>query len=93
MATTPPNAGTPQAVTLIMTANQIREAWARGEVTPLSPGLPEFVFHDGSWWAADDTEYLRITDPDLASFLDTQRTKMDSEIALIVNPANTTGSV
>jgi hypothetical protein len=48
----------------VITAAQMRRAWLRAEVRPLSPLLDMTVEYAGHWWNLDGNDaWVRATDP------------------------------
>lgn len=64
---------TTNATPLVITHHDMTTAYTRGEVTPLSPIITEFVQYAGHWWTIDPPGWLRITEEGLIRFLDQQK--------------------
>ena len=61
---------------LLIADAHMQAAYTRGEVTPLSPVITEFVQYLDHWWTLDHTDWIRIKDPNLITILNDQKAKM-----------------
>lgn len=63
----------PKPLPQVITAKNMRIAWLRGEVEPLSLQLDHCVQYRGHWWVNDDTEWIRVTAPAAIELLNNQK--------------------
>ncbi|WP_194904779.1 hypothetical protein [Catenulispora rubra] len=62
---------------LRISAKTMATAISRGNAKLLSPSIPEYAHHDGTWWLVDGTgSWIRVTHDDFAASLDESAARM-----------------